>query len=67
MSQELGLTLQSTYGTEVGVHLLKEPRIWFEREPVQVIFDKLLNAFKGEVDHHAVVKSGYVKWQVWFM
>jgi len=65
MSEELGLTLQRTNGTEVGVHLLKEPRIWFEREPVQVVVDELLDIFKGNVDHHAVPKVHYVRWEVW--
>ena len=67
MSEELGLTLQRTNGTEVGVHLLKEPRIWFEREPVQVVVDELLDTLKGEVDHHAVPKGGYVRWEVWLV
>ena len=65
MSQELGLTLRSSNRSEVGVHLLKEHRIWFEREPVQVVVDELLDIFKGKVDHHAVPKCGYVRWEVW--
>ena len=65
MSQELGLTLRSSNRSEVGVRLLKEHRIWFEREPVQVVVDELLDIFKGEVDHHAVPKVHYVRWEVW--
>lgn len=67
MSQELGLTLRSSNRSEVGVHLLKEHRIWFEREPVQVVVDELLDIFKGKVDHHAVPKGGYVRWEVWLV
>ena len=65
MPQELGLTLRSSNRSEVGVHLPKEHRIWFEREPVQVVVDELLDIFKGKVDHHAVPKGGYVRWEVW--
>ena len=59
------MTLRSSNRSEVGVHLLKEHRIWFEREPVQVVVDELLDIFKGKVDHHAVPKVHYVRWEVW--
>jgi hypothetical protein len=32
---------------------------------VQVVVDELLDIFKGKVDHHAVPKGGYVRWEVW--
>ena len=60
MSQLLCLALPRGDRTEVGVHLLKERRIWFEREPVQVVIDELLDALEGKVDHHAVAKGGNV-------
>lgn len=60
MAQLLGLALPSGDRSEVGVHLLKERRIWFEREPVQVVIDELLDALEGKVDHHAVAKGGNV-------
>ena len=60
MAQLLGLALPSGDRSEVGVHLLKERRIWFEREPVQVVADELLDALEGKVDHHAVAKGGNV-------
>ena len=43
MSQELVLGLRRSDRTEVGVHLLEEYRIWFERQPVQVVADELLD------------------------
>ncbi len=64
MAQLLGLALPSGDRSEVGVHLLKERRIWFEREPVQVVADELLDGLEGKVDHHAVAKSGNVIWKV---
>ena len=67
MSPELVLALRRSYRTEVGVHLLKEYRIWFERQPVQVVADELLDALEGKVDHHAVAKSGNVIRKVWLM
>ena len=67
MSQELVLGLRRSDRTEVGVHLLEEYRIWFERQPVQVVADELLDGLEGKVDHHAVAKSGNVIWKVWLM
>ena len=32
-----------------------------------MVVDELLDTLKGEVDHHAVPKGGYVRWEVWLV